>query len=260
MSKHLFLPLVLALLSILLGACSQASNEATPYEELGEPIAPQDAPKPQEPEAEVAPAPPSAPPTRSSGGSASSGFEQGELTYHFPDSMDVAQVHRVEMAISKNLDQEVLRQEVRSFADSARLEVSSIQIDRKMTARLVDPSPTSDPNFHISALGSPTQFVSLEDGTFTLWQWDVTPLKPGSHPLYISVEIIIVNELGEMSRNIPVLDKLVYVKAQERSLGERLSDFAGQNLEWLVTGLLLPFLGWLGTVLVRRGKAQPKPD
>lgn len=187
------------------------------------------------------------------------GFKEGEgsltgkMTYHFPDTMKTDQTERFELTISKNISPEVLQEHVPSFSDTAATSSETIEIGRKMKATLIDPSPPSSPNFHVVALGNSTQHVSLEDGTFTLWQWDVTPLRPGAHPLILSVEITIINDLGEVTKNIPVFDSKIYVAAQEVSAAEKARTFFEQNWEWLISTFFIPVFIWL----IRRRRPEP---
>ena len=186
------------------------------------------APADQQLEAEEEPAP-------------NANLKDGKLAYYLPGEMYTEAFYKSILVISRqdadSLLEDILKQnpdiaaeyhdyykldslsQDSLFKDSiqtlkeADIRLDSIKISEVMAARLIDPSPPESRNFYIEALTEEKQYVGLQDASFSFWEWEISPLREGRHPLVISVAVRIERQEGAVSKNIPVYRKLVYVES-----------------------------------------------
>lgn len=158
----------------------------------------------------------------------------GEISYVLNDTMIVGVITKVNMTISKNVTKEQLISEVETFTEN-NLHSESIKISPVMRAKLTDPSGV---NFRIIPTSNEEQII--QEGDFTLWTWNVTPLTKGDNPLILTVDIII----GNKSKTIPVFDSKIYVYSNEKII-EKILGFLNENWKYFLSSLIIPFLVFL---------------
>lgn len=169
-------------------------------------------------------------------------FTKGDINFVVKDTMVVGVITEVNMTISKNVDINRIISEVRTFNDR-NLHTDSVRIAPVMVARLIDPSKGL--NFIIAPKTSEEQFV--EDGDYTKWTWDVTPLNKGNNKLSIVVDVVYDNH----NKSYQVYDGVIFVYSAETTT-EKIGRFIIGNWQYLLSSLLIPLLYFLYTQLKRK--------
>ncbi len=166
-----------------------------------------------------APAPTAAPPKPD-------GLTQGTILHNIPDTMRVNKKQRIEVRLIRSRDRISIVQNVRG---SQKVKISEIKVGKAMGVKLMG----SPQKFEILAHSSEIQAVGRRD--YTLWEWDVTPLKDGRHDLYLKVIV----RKGDYNKDLPVFDKTVQVVTSET---KKWVSFFNNNKEWIMGSLVIPLL------------------
>lgn len=159
-------------------------------------------------------------------------ISKGSINYVVQDTMIVNKISEVNMTISQGVDKERIISEIKTF-NKLNLHTDSIRVSPVMRARLVDAS--GGINFRVVSKTNEEQF--LEEGDYTRWTWDVTPLIKGNNNLSIVVDIIFNNK----SKSIQVYDGVIYVYSDESFL-IKMWNFIIEHWEFIISGLLVPTL------------------
>jgi len=197
--KH-FSTLILIFILLVLGACNSADKANSGNNDS-------------------APAPSAAPPKPDA-------LTKGTILHNIPDTMRVSKKQRVEVRLIRSRDRISIVQNVRG---SQKVKISDIKVGKAMGVKLIG----SPKNFEILAHSSEIQAVGRRD--YTLWEWDVTPLKDGRHDLYLKVIV----RKGDYNKDLPVFDKKVQVVTSET---KKWVSFFNNNKEWIMGSLVIPLL------------------
>lgn len=133
----------------------------------------------------------------------------GKITYSIPDTMLLGQSYKIEMVISDNINTIPLLNKISTFTNKRYIVSEKIPIANKMKAILIDPSP--DTSFFILPITNQIQEIGLKSDTYTLWQWNITPLRQSKKTINLSVEILLNNTL----RSIPIFDKKILIVTKQ---------------------------------------------
>jgi hypothetical protein len=162
------------------------------------------------------------------------GLPMGRILFACPPEMRVETSERVEVRITGNPKEDIM----------AGLEERGVPIE---TAAKISPvmkvtlTPDEGDVFDVKSLSEGEQLVG-GDG-FSQWVWSVTPLKSGTHNLYLTVNAVVnVPGLGPQKKEIPVLTQAVRVRADA---AYSISQFLHSNWQWLATTLVIPLGLWL---------------
>ncbi|HAS40143.1 MAG TPA: hypothetical protein DCS93_06665 [Microscillaceae bacterium] len=197
--KH-FSTLILVFITLILGACGSAD-------------------KAKNEKGDSAPAPSAAPPKPDA-------LTQGTILHNIPDTMRVSKKQRVEVRLIRSRDRISIVQNVKG---SQKVKIADIKVGKAMGVKLIG----SPKNFEILAHSSEIQAVGRRE--YTLWEWDVTPLKDGRHDLYLKVIV----RKGDYNKDLPVFDKKVQVVTSET---KKWVSFFNNNKEWIMGSLVIPLL------------------
>ncbi|MEO5942149.1 MAG: hypothetical protein ABIP30_06195 [Ferruginibacter sp.] len=178
------------------------------------------------------------------------------LVFHADDTMQVNTPKLATLILSKDQTVEKMKLEV---LDESNAKDQGIKTDTtmdfgsKMKAKLIAFGSNSNENsFTIEALGDDIQSFST-DRKKILWQWKVTPLKPGQQELKLSVQII--EKDGEAvslpARNIPVI-----IFAKPESFLSSVGDFISRKYEFLITAIMIPIIIAFFTTRMRNKSPQ----
>ena len=169
------------------------------------------------------------------------GLPMGRILFACPPTMRVGASERVEVRISGDPTEDISSGlQERGVPVQAGAKIAPVM---KVTL-----TPDEDNVFDVKTLSEPEQFTG---GTFSQWVWSVTPLKSGTHNLYLTVNVVVdVPGFGPQKREIPVLTQAVHVRTDMTySTGE----FWRKNWQWFSTTLLIPLGLWLWK---KRSKAK----
>lgn len=158
----------------------------------------------------------------------------GDINYVVDDTMLIGITTEVNMTISHFVDIETIIEEIETFTEE-NIHSEQIRIAPVMRAKLIDPTGI---NFRIISTTNDEQF--LEDGDFTLWTWNVTPLLKGENELELVVDIII----DDKSKSIQVFDGVIHVYSDD-SFFEIIFNFISKNWMFLLSSLIIPFFVFL---------------
>lgn len=167
-------------------------------------------------------------------------MSDGTLLHNIPDSMKVGKKQRIEVRLSRGQDRISIVQGVRG---SKKVKIQEIKVGSAMGVKLI----ASPSEFEVLKHSSEIQAINRRG--YTLWEWDVTPLKDGKHDLYLK---IIVRK-GDYNKDLPVFDKSVQVVTTDT---KRWVTFFNDNKEWIMGSLVIPLLLF---IFSRLGKRNPKP-
>ena len=169
------------------------------------------------------------------------GLPMGRVLFACPPTMRVHAPERVEVRISGDPKEDITRGlQERGVPVEAGAKIAPL-----MNVTL---TPDEDGVFDVKALSAAEQ---LTGGTFSQWVWSVTPLKSGTHNLYLTVNVVVdVPGLGPQKREIPVLTQTVQVRA---NMPYSTGEFWRKNWQWFMSTLLIPLGLWLWK---KRSKAK----
>jgi hypothetical protein len=161
------------------------------------------------------------------------GLPMGRVLFACSSVMRVQTSERVEVRISGNPKEDIVAGlQERGVPVEAAAKIAPVM---KVTL-----TPDESGVFEVKSLSESEQLVS-GDG-FSQWVWAVTPLKSGTHNLYLTVNAVVnVPGFGPQKREIPVLTKTVQVRAD---VTYSASQFWRSNWRWFTTTLLIPVGLW----------------
>jgi len=160
----------------------------------------------------------------------------GDINYVVEDTMIVMKPTTVNVTVSNGVSVNNIISEVNTFTEGNVI-TEIIRIAPVMHIALIGD------NFIITPITDETQF--LEDGDYTIWQWDVTPLLKGTHKLTLTVDITLENH----SKNIETYEDFIYVYS-DKSTWAKIGDFFSKEWKWLASTLIIP----VGVFLYRKKK------
>lgn len=178
------------------------------------------------------------------------------LVFHADDTMVVKQPKLATLILGNNESIDKLRFEVLegTDAESGRIVADTgIDLGSKMRARLISFGSKTDNSFEIEPLGDAEQ--SFRKGRDRiLWQWKITPLKPGSQTLKLSVQVI---EKDGEAISLPAKDIPVEIFAKKEKFLSKVGDFISRKYEWIITVICLPILiAWFTTRMKNKPAAN----
>ncbi len=161
----------------------------------------------------------------------------GKVTFNPPDTMKCGATERIEARIAKSIETDLIT----TLKGRGIPQIEKFKISELMKVRL------SGDDFTIAPLNEEEQLIV---GTgYTEWAWDVTPQKSGKKVLHLHITLRIRLPFGEEKRDHPVLDREVIIKV---------SPFHSSKLflvtywKWVITALILPFIGWTLNTCIKK--------
>ena len=179
------------------------------------------------------------------------------LVFHADDTMEVRKPKLATLILGNNESIDNLRFEVLDEQDakSGRIVAdTAIGLGSKMRARLIPfGSSKTDNSFEIEALGDDYQtFKKGRDKI--LWQWKITPLKPGNQTIKLSVQVI---EKDGEATTLPAKSIPVVIVVKPEKFLTKVSNFIEKKYEWILTAIFLPiFLAWVTTKVKNKSAAK----
>jgi|GEM_PF-5061914 len=155
-------------------------------------------------------------------------IKAGKLVYNMPNEMMEKKTYTIKIRINRDtLDNSII-----SNLDNP--DVSVIKTTKKMEVSIVDPSPISKKSFEIVKSNDDNQLV--EDGEYTEWIYNITPLRHGKLNLNIVVSITMDGDKKQV-----VYFKTLFVKSNPKA---DFIDFISDNWQWMISTLILPLIIW----------------
>lgn len=181
------------------------------------------------------------------------------LVFHADDTMEVNNPKLATLILSKDESLGKMKLEVLEESDAGDEAIKMdtvMEFGSKMKARLIPFGNSRLENtFTIEALGDDMQSFKT-DRKKIIWQWKITPLKPGKQELKLSIQII--EKDGEAvslpARNIPVV-----IFARPESFVTRAASFFEKYWQFLVTAILIPIItAWVSSMIKNKGSKEKK--
>jgi hypothetical protein len=161
----------------------------------------------------------------------------GVLVYKIPDTMKVGSQYQVRLRISKFMTREIqIGLTTDDDTSTSGVIKANIRIGTTMKAELKEVDSGSK-SFEITQLSSGEQIVD-KDSSFTTWEWNIKPVKSGSHRL----KMFVVIKEGELSKDVPVYEDNIYIRAY---LPYTLKIFWSDNWQYILSTLIIPFIVFL---------------
>lgn len=176
------------------------------------------------------------------------------LVFHADDTMEVNNPKLATLILSRDETIAKLRVEVLDESEATDENIkmdTAMEFGSKMKARLIPfGSSRLENTFNIEALGDDVQSFKTNRKKI-LWQWKITPLKPGKQELKLSIQII--EKDGETvslpARNIPVV-----IFAKPESFFTQMSIFFEKYWQFLITAILVPLItAWVTSMIRNKG-------
>lgn len=155
------------------------------------------------------------------------------IAFNAPEKIrlnDSAQIHLL-LSLQKSMDE--LRAEINA---AGKREGARIRVSNRMEAHLSSQEGT----FKILSITPEEQAIG-SIGTFE-WKWEVEPLIPGVHTLYLNVIAHFSVDGVPASKSIKTFERKIEV---EVSTSQWVSEFYEKNWQWLWVVFLIPAAGWL---------------
>ena len=181
------------------------------------------------------------------------------LVFYADDTMEVKRVYTATLALARNATLGPIK--IRVLEQSGSLDDnvlvdSTIELGKRVRASLKDVSPRDDKSFQIDQLGVDEQ--NLSKGKESYWQWNIEPLKAGSHKLMLSIQVILSDDdrVNLPARNIPVM-----IFSKKVSFFTKVENFFGSYWQWIITAILVPIvIALLNNTLKQRGEKKKQQD
>jgi|GEM_PF-2040155 len=183
------------------------------------------------------------------------------LMFHADDTMQVNQSKLATLILSKDellgkIKAEIL-EENNSTKDAGFKVDTLVDLGSKMKARLIPFGNSGLENsFNIEPLGDDIQSFKT-DRKKLIWQWKITPLKPGKQELKLSIQIIAKD--GE-SVTLPAKNIDVLIMVKPESTLKAIGNFFEKYWQFLITAILIPVItSWVTNIIKNRQPRQKKP-
>ena len=143
----------------------------------------------------------------------------GKVLYRIPATMQMGKMQKCIIRIAPDEVEEKKLFERLKFANRAKLE-KGIELGEVMKVELEDTNQA----FDVKLVGSEeSSEQKISNFGFTEWKFEVTPLKPGTHTLYMRVSIAEhLDKHGKKYHNSITLDKEIKVKTQPLAQEEKM--------------------------------------
>jgi len=180
------------------------------------------------------------------------GLVRSSIAFNTPEEMEVGKTETIELLLSTSSSAEELKQQLSEAGEKQGVE--EIPTAERMQARL-----TGDPGFVIQATTPEEQAISSEETT--KWNWDVTPTQAGEEQKLHLTLTALIEVAGETTpRAIDTYNRTILVKDVQKSWGQRVSEFIGNNWQWLWATILVPIALWAYRTYRGRKEAKQKSD
>ena len=152
------------------------------------------------------------------------------VAFNAPKTLQLDDVAVIQLLLSMQQSVEELQEMITAAGER---EGESIKVSNRMQARL------SGQSFKIEAITPETQAISGVDSTE--WKWEIQPTRPGQQQLHLTLSATLDIEDERIPRTVRTFDQTIDVQV---TLSQRLSRFVNSPLQWVLTVIAVPLLGW----------------
>jgi hypothetical protein len=163
----------------------------------------------------------------------SSDTTRGWISYSVPEQMKVAQSYSIKVRISKKINGQnkatLILGNSEDPLNSSNLPsvatISDVKVSSEMSAELRGDSES----FDIKVLSTTNQ--TIDDESYTEWEWVVTPKKSGNNPLKLVIKV------KDINKDIVVFNKNIIVK---KNVTVAVEGFFEKYWQWFMTTIIIP--------------------
>lgn len=120
------------------------------------------------------------------------------------------------------------------------LTVKGTKTSKKIEISRIVKATISAPNFEVTNVTDTEQIIS--DNATTEWTWALKPKSAGTYDVNLVVTAIINYDGKEKTHHIKTFDKTVVIEITPKQV---VNDWFADNWKWLISTLIIPFLGFL---------------
>ena len=173
-------------------------------------------------------------------------MEKANISFNTPKTVNRYDTVMIQLLLSLTKTADELQGQITGRGEK---ETASVPVSGIMAARL------TGPNFQITAVTPEEQAISRQENTE--WKWEVKPQASGEQNLHLTLNAIFTVNGSQRKWSIRSFDKIITVQVTP---GQELTDFIGNNWQWLWTVIAFPILGWIANRLrkMRKGRKTRK--
>lgn len=161
-------------------------------------------------------------------------MEWGNIVFNVPERIRLGQAQTIQLLLSPTQTAQQLRQQIR-LDTSDNLRDTTIRVSTVMHADLQGGA------FNILSITPEVQAISRKEPTE--WRWEVWGTAPGpQQSLHLTLYAIFEINGREMPRSIQTFEEVIEIDV---TLSQQISQFVGNNWQWLWTALVIPLVGWM---------------
>jgi hypothetical protein len=151
-------------------------------------------------------------------------LHESTIAFNVPESVNVAEKFRIQVILDPKKQVGEVNIKQKGIVVSSKIQVSKI-----ITVKLIAPS------FTVVTLSTEEQ--ALAESAPTIWEWDLTPTKPGKQEVKITVDALVQVDDMSANRHITTFDQTVMIDITKQQV---IVGWAKQYGQWLWSTILLP--------------------
>lgn len=171
--------------------------------------------------------------------------DRGHFMYAGPRVMELNKIEEIKVWITTDSIRDMPRF-LKNLGENDSTIIEKIRVGKVMEVRLMEQDSTAQ-NFRITALNTKEQL--LDDYDPTTWQWNILPLKVGTHKLIIVAKIkMMMKDLDLIVyKDLPVFERRVTVAVQNNEPPAVVETTKGDDTQDMMIGVL--FIAFLGAAI-----------
>ncbi len=154
-----------------------------------------------------------------------------QLAFALKESANVDETLKAQLLMS-------IKEEVNTLANQLTVTgpktTATINVSKVVRANLVAP------DFKVTNV-TPEEQVIAENNN-TEWEWLLKPTSPGKHEVTLTVTAIITVDGKEKPHHLKKFEKVLTIEVTKQQV---LEDWWSENWKWVISTLIIPFLGFL---------------
>lgn len=152
------------------------------------------------------------------------------IAFNTPSTIPLGESEIIHLVLSTRETMETLQTMIESGGEKTG---AQIKVGNAMEARL------TGKGFKIQAITPETQAVSGVEKTE--WKWEVEPAEGGKQRLHLTMAAILHIDGQKVPRVLRTFERSIEVQV---TWSRQISDFVGNNWQWLWATILVPVAGW----------------
>lgn len=158
------------------------------------------------------------------------GLPLANIAFNTPTTIPLGESEIIHLVLSTRETIETLQTMIDSGGEKTG---AQIKVGNEMEARL------TGKGFKIQAITPETQAVSGVEQTE--WKWEVEPTDGGKQRLHLTMSAILHIDGQKVPRVLRTFERNIEVRV---TWSRQISDFVGNNWQWLWATILVPVAGW----------------